>query len=225
MRLNQGWGPETPATLLEKARDFNLKAIDLDPTDGIFYARLGEVYFEQSDFEHGMAALERALALNPNDPNILMYLAEMLPFVGRGKEGVELINRAFRLNPRYPDWYNYLVDPFYATEQYEQAIARLLRAERNRPIWTDVVLALSYAQLGRQADTAAATATLLRRYPDFSMERALSDFGAIRDPATLAHYLDGVSKAGLRECADAAELQRYPKMTHLPTCDARRASQ
>ncbi len=55
------------------------------------------------------------------------------------------------------------------------------------------------------------------------MERFLSDFGAIPHQPTLAHYLDGVRKAGLRECATQAELQKYPKMMHLALCDARRA--
>lgn len=55
-------------------------------------------------------------------------------------------------------------------------------------------------------------------------ERALSDFGAIPDQPTLAHYLDGARKAGLSECASQAELQKYPKMTHLALCEATRAT-
>ena len=85
---------------------------------------------------------------------------------------------------------------------------------------------MSYAQLGRQTDAEAvkAKAELLRRYPEFSMERFMSDFGGIPDQPTLALYLDGVRKAGLNECATQAELQKYPKMTHLALCDARRAT-
>ena len=65
---------------------------------------------------------------------------------------------------------------------------------------------------------------LLRRYPDFSLERGLSDFGGIRNEATLALYLDGARKAGLRDCATPEELQNYPKMKHLALCDAKRAT-
>jgi hypothetical protein len=85
-------------------------------------------------------------------------------------------------------------------------------------------LAMSYAQLGRQKEAAAETAKLLARYPDFSMERALSDFGTPKDEPTLARYMDGARKAGLNECATEAELQKYPKMTHLALCDAKRAT-
>lgn len=92
--------------------------------------------------------------------------------------------------------------------------------------WSQMGLVLSYAQLGRQTDAEAAKAKaeLLQRYPDFSWERFSSDFGAIPDQPTLALYLDGVRKARLTECATQAELQKYPKMTHLALCDARRAT-
>jgi hypothetical protein len=86
-----------------------------------------------------------------------------------------------------------------------------------------MLLAMSYAQLGRLADRATAVAELQRRYPDFSVERMLSDFGGIRHEPTLAQYLDGARKADLHDCATEAELQKYPKMIHLAVCDAGRA--
>jgi hypothetical protein len=87
-----------------------------------------------------------------------------------------------------------------------------------------MLLAMSYAQLGRQADASTAKAELLQRYPDFSLERTLADFGGIPHQPTLALYMDGVRKAGLNDCATEAELKKYPKMTHLALCDARRAT-
>ena len=98
-----------------------------------------------------------------------------------------------------------------------------LRQRGQAMIWPQMVLAMSYAQLNRQEEAQRAAGELLRRYPDFSMERFLSDYGTIPHQPTLALYLDGVRKAGLRECATPAELQKYPKMTHLAVCDARRA--
>jgi hypothetical protein len=137
-----------------------------------------------------------------------------------------MVGRAFRLNPLYPDWYNDLVEPFYSLGQYDKVIAMVLRHKGQPIIWNQVVLAMSYAQLGRQDDAAAAKAELLRRYPEFSLERAMSDLtgGPISDQPTLEHYLNGARKAGLNECATEAELQKYPKMTHLAACDAKRAT-
>ena len=138
-----------------------------------------------------------------------------------------MMDRAFHLNPHYPAFYNYALDPYYATGRFSQVITMVRRAiGADIPIWSQMVLVMSYAQLGRQTDTEAgkAKAELLRRYPDFSFERFLSDFGVIPDQPTLGQYLDGIRKASLNECATQAELQKYPKMTHLPLCDARRST-
>jgi hypothetical protein len=135
-----------------------------------------------------------------------------------------MINRAFRLNPHYPPWYNAAMDPYYVVGQYDQVIAMARRTVGDVLVWGQMLVALSYAQLGRRSETIAAVAELQRHYPDFSLERAFSDFGGIEDQPTLTHYLDGARKAGLRDCASAGDLQKYSKMTHLALCDAKRAT-
>jgi hypothetical protein len=85
-------------------------------------------------------------------------------------------------------------------------------------------VALKYAVRQTDAEAVKAKAELVRRYPEFSWERFLSDFGGIPDQPTAGLYLDGVRTAGLNECATQAELQKYPKMTHLALCDAKRAT-
>ena len=112
-----------------------------------------------------------------------------------------MIDRALRPNPRYPPLYDNYLDQYYAIGQYDRLISTFRRTVRDQLSWNYMLLAMSYAQLGRQADAASASADLQRRYADFSFERMLSDFGGIRDEATLAHYVDGIRKAGLRECA------------------------
>jgi hypothetical protein len=99
-----------------------------------------------------------------------------------------------------------------------------LRKKSEPDVWSQMVLAMSYAQSGRKAEAAAAVADLLRRFPDDSFERIMSDFGLIPDQSTFGFYLDGARKAGLPDCATPEQLQKYPKMTHLPLCDAKRAA-
>jgi adenylate cyclase len=221
-RGESGWGPDEPAAWYKKAVTVLTKTVGLAPTDGSSHRALGIAYLDLSDFDRGFAEFDEAVVLNPNDPSILAAYAAWLPNVGRGEEAVDMINRAFRLNPHYPDWYNNILDPFYATGQYNEVVARARRKKGELLVWGQALLAMCYAQLGRQTDLAAAKTELFRRYPDFSMERALSDFGAFTDQPTLEHYLDGARKAGLDECATEAELQKYPKMTHLAYCDVKR---
>jgi hypothetical protein len=117
-----------------------------------------------------------------------------------------------------------MADPFYATGQYDQAIAMLHKFAGVLPPWSTWLLAMSYAQTGRQKEATAAMADLSQRIPDLSFERMLSEFGAIPDQVGFAQYLDGARKAGMRDCATPEELQKYPKMTHLAVCDAKRAT-
>src|SRR5262249_8476078 len=70
--INDG-GQGDPAALFEKAKAYFVKAIALDPTDAIAYSGLGEISMNMSDFDRGLAALEQAFALNPNDPDVLVF--------------------------------------------------------------------------------------------------------------------------------------------------------
>lgn len=218
-------GQEDPDALREKAKDLELKAIALDPAYVESYAQLGLIYSELDDLDRGLAAFEQGFNLNPNHANLLVVYGANLTTVGRARDGAKMIERAFRLNPRYPDWYNHWADPFYATGQYDHVITMTRRIRGDTPPWSYMLLAMSYAQLGRQPDAAEALKGLLRRVPDCSFERMLGlRFAAIKDEGTLAHYLDGARKAGLRDCATAEEVEKYPKMIHLAVCDTKRAT-
>jgi len=219
-----GWAGGNSQDWFEKAKVALLKAIDLDPTNNRAYTILGMVYVALNDFDRGLATYEQSFALNPNDPTMLMIYGDSLPLVGRAKEGAEMINRAFRLNPHHPNWYYTNIDPFYATGQYDEVITRSRRVTGEPAAWNLALLAMSYAQLGQKKEAAAAMAALSQKFPDPSFERLLSEFGGIRDQPTLALYLDGARKAGIRDCATAEELQKYPKMTHLAFCDTKRAT-
>ena len=215
---------DDPDAVHAKAKALAQKAIALDPGYVTAYSMLGLINLELSDFDHSLSAFERAYSLNPNDPQVLVLYGTALTMIGRARDGAEMIDRAFRLNPHYPDWYNDFVDPFYATGRYEQVVMMTRRKRGDVPKWSYMVVAMSYAQLGRQTEAAAALTELLRLYPDCTFERMFSDFGGVKDQATLALYVDGARKAGLRDCATPEELQKYPKMTHLALCDAKRAT-
>ncbi len=219
-----GFSDEDTTVLFERAKGLLLKAIALDPNDALTYSLLALNYFALSDFDRGVAVGDKALDLNPNDPDVLFHVSLNLAYIGRAKEAAEMMDRAFRLNPHYPPFYNNAVDAYYVIGRFDQVIAMVRRTVGETCLWCQAVLAMSYAKLGRQTEMEAAKAELLRRYPEFSWERFMSDQGEIPDQPTLALYLDGVRKAGLNECATQPELQKYPKMTHLPLCDARRAT-
>ena len=49
--------------------------------------------------------LEAALSIEPNNPDLLADLADVLPFIGQAQRALVTIKRAIRLNPDHPKWY------------------------------------------------------------------------------------------------------------------------
>jgi tetratricopeptide (TPR) repeat protein len=145
-----------------------------------------------------MTAFEKALALNPNQADLLAAKANVLTRVGRPKDAIEQMKKAMRLNPLSPNWYAWNLGlAYYHAGQYEEAIATL------KPLlhlgWYSVSLRLaaSYAQLGRLDEARVQAAEALNLDPDFSIA-TFSKTEAYKNPSDLEHFLDGLRKAGLK---------------------------
>ena len=125
--------------------------VALDPMDPYAQFIAGLSYFKRGDRARGEEAWERALALAPNDPNILRVLGINMAYAlgtERAAEGVELIKRARRLNPLMPTWQlNSLGYASYFAGEYEQAIEALEKSGAPS-LELKVLKALTYAQQG-----------------------------------------------------------------------------
>ena len=87
------------------AFDFARRAADLDSTDAMVEIVLGRITLYRRRFDEADRHVERALALNPNDADVLAHAAPCRAYLGDGASGVELAARAARLNPVSGDWY------------------------------------------------------------------------------------------------------------------------
>jgi adenylate cyclase len=172
-------------------------AVRLDEADGAGYAVLGVSHFKQGEVEQGATAWDRALALSPTEAGVLMTIGVDLGItLGRPEEGVDLIERAMRLNPHHPEWYiRSLGYALYYAQRYEDAIAAYRRL-RDCDLSCHLHLALSYAQLGHNAEAAAAAAEVLKLEPDFSAG-CFTDKDYYTYPRARELLLDGARKAGL----------------------------
>jgi TolB-like protein/class 3 adenylate cyclase len=57
------------------------------------------------NIRQAVAELERAHALQPNDPDVLVDLALALNFAGQPARAIDLSRKAMERNPNHPDWY------------------------------------------------------------------------------------------------------------------------
>ncbi|HJP97412.1 MAG TPA: tetratricopeptide repeat protein [Rhodanobacteraceae bacterium] len=160
-------------------------ALALDPTDGESQVALGLLARHQRSFIESRAALDRALALAPNDASVHLYAAQNLIDTGYTREGIAQLDRALTIDPLLPNalyWrgqqYLHVGDSDSAERLFEKADG----------------LGLSFAVFGRSA--------VARARGDFARVRALSlplivstasNVGCPRNPAVdTPVYLDGV---------------------------------
>lgn len=81
------------------------RAAELDSTDAMVEIVLGRIMLYRRRFDEAAVHVDRALALNPSDADVLAHAALCHAYLGDGARGAELAARASRLNPVSGDWY------------------------------------------------------------------------------------------------------------------------
>ena len=137
--------------------------------------------------------------MGPSNADVLALAGWTLLYItdpGDAGEALALVDRAIRLNPANPGWYGYALGfSQYFASRFEDAIGtlqRLLPATFQARLY----MAASYAQLGRDKESAEIVEMLLQENARFSARRYAETIGII-DEGALAHFLDGLHQAGL----------------------------
>ena len=193
-----GWS-DAPSLSADLALDHAQKALELDSAEALPHWVLASVLsIIGKQPKTALSEYDKALSLNPNNADLIAEYGWSLSLLGRAEEGVKAIEKAMRLNPRYPDWYGYgLMEALYTAKRYQDAIA-IADKVKVRHLPTYLVLAGSYAQLGRMDDAQEAVSKVLAIKPDFSLSwwREIQKYAR---PEDAEHYLEGLRKAGLPE--------------------------
>jgi tetratricopeptide (TPR) repeat protein len=186
---------------LDRAFELEQKALVLDPSLPFAHVLLGWVFlWKDRQYEQAVAEAERAIALDPNNADSYIALAEILTCQGRSEEAIGWMQEAIRLNPRYPALYlRILGTAYYWTGRTEEAIAAFKRALARNPNWlaAHFFLAFVYSEVGREAEARAEAAEVLRLSPNFSLAGVRQRF-PLKDPAALERILTALRKAGLK---------------------------
>jgi TolB-like protein len=206
------WG-ESPDDDLDRALKYAQKAVALDDSDNRSHFVLAYAHVFQQNFVQARIHRDKAIALNPNDADVIMQMAFLSSYLGRHGEAIEMGEKAIRLNPYHPPWYlNFLGSTYYLAHQYSEAIAALEGARDALPD-TAPWLAASYAQAGRLDEAHAEMANFATsvdaepwwlNVPESTAEVEGDPTGLLRymvymypfkNPADLDHLLDGLRKA------------------------------
>ncbi len=148
-----------------------------------------------------MAALERAIQLNPSLHQVYTRLGLFLALAGRPAEAAARLKQGMRLDPKDPNMWatrSYMAIAHFAAGRYDDAVEWVRRALEQRPDFPVAcgVLAASLAHLDRLHEARTAFTELLRVQPGFSastVDLLLSS----ADPDVAERFVDGLHKAGL----------------------------
>ncbi len=107
-----------------------------------------------------LADAERAIELDPNDPDGYVAMGSLMVNLDWADEGLEFIQKAMRLDPQSDYMFHFGWAQFHL-ERYAEAADSFSRAIRRNPDdqWLHLNLAASYGHLGREQEAIAAFAT------------------------------------------------------------------
>lgn len=173
------------------------KAVELDPQNAYARCWLAIVHFFRHENDKFEAEAERALSLNPNDPETLADIAHYYAFMGRFDRGLELSKQARALNPLHPGWYHFAPARYhYARGAYDEMLKDMQRVALPHFYWMHMLNAAAQGQLGH-AEAANSLSRIYDLNPDFSAHEELTKWNAA--PDDMAHIVAGLRLAGLKE--------------------------
>jgi len=190
---------ESIAKLTEAART----CVALDEKNAFGQLGLGYTYRVTGEADKAIAAFKLAIELNPSLTTAYHELAISLALLGRPDEAIANSEKAMRLSPHDPMMWLFLVGvalAHAAAGRHQEAVEWSQRSLQQKSGWllTYLVLAYSYASLGRTEAARGAIEELLRYSPGFSLS-GVKLLLSTAEPALAERSIDGLRKAGLPE--------------------------
>jgi adenylate cyclase len=200
--LGQAWAnefrPRTPE-LFQGMIQLVERAASLDENDTECHRIMCRIALIQAKYANSEYHLERALALNPNDPRLVVQRGINLTFIGDPEAAIPWIEKAMRLDPfsayRY---YLDLVRALFMARRPAEAVVVLERTTREH--WEHYVwAAASYAAQNEQSAARDAAQRAIVMRPQLSIASCVDGGFKWRRSGDRAHLRDALARAGLPE--------------------------
>jgi TolB-like protein/Flp pilus assembly protein TadD len=192
----QGW-TQFPGEALERAGDLARKAIELDDLNPAAHALLGDLTVRSGDYDRARDELRRAIELNGSDAESYAHLVAVLLWRGDIAGAIAAGELLSQFQPDIPVAAGFELGMAYILgDRGEDAVRILERAVDRNPgnLYSNVMLAVAYATVGRQQEAERQAKNVRQRFPTFPRDQ----FGsALRDPALRAKLDHALEKAGL----------------------------
>jgi TolB-like protein len=178
------------------------RAMEISPTNHLAPNGMATALFFTKEMGAFRYEVERAMKLNSMDGSTLANLGMLTAFSGEWERGCAMTMRAAHLNPNLPGWHLFATAfDAYRRHDYPAALAISLKLNM-RGLWgTNLMLAVSYGQLGETEKARIAVRDLLGQMPIFGID-AREELAKWWQPEFVEQLLDGLRKAGLEQSAE-----------------------
>ncbi|TIX24440.1 MAG: adenylate cyclase [Mesorhizobium sp.] len=182
------WDYNNPGHLhsgLEIART----ALGLDPDEAYGHLATGFAHLYLRQFRSAEISLDRAVALNPNDPLILSIRAIFLNHTDRPEEGLGEINEAQRRDPYAVGWYDDFRGVLLTTAgRYREATACYAKMATVPP-WSLIRLVICHSELGETKQAQDVLAKVKAHYAGLGLDEIVdTEVDFYEDPAVCSRY-------------------------------------
>ncbi len=168
---------------------FAEKALRLDPEEPYGHLAAGCALLYLRRFREAESRLDRAVALNPNDPLIRTIRALQLNYSGRPHAALAELEEARRRDPFAVGWFNDFLGIVLTTAgHYREAVAVYETSAATTP-WFLCHLMVCFWELREPARAQAALRQYLAFRPHLTLEQALLTEDLFEDPTVFDRYV------------------------------------
>ena len=178
------------------------RAIAMQPNFAVAHGVRGAALSVMGRHGDALAEAERALELNPNDPDVLAMVGNQFRLYGLYERAIELQARAMRLDPHYPPASAALLGRLYfIVGEQAKALDSFRECRRRGPAEPNCLFDLAglQAQLGMMDEARSVVEELLRLDPGSSIAEYMNLPNRWRDPEDEKRMADGLRQAGMPE--------------------------
>ena len=193
-----GWS-EDQTNSLDVALNAANRARDIDETNPETFALIGFIELCRRNFDQAIQYGQQAITLGPSNAEAFGIAATIEQYCNNPENAISLLRKSMRFCPIYPAWYaDVLGWTYLSMHRHNDAITAAQDAIRIDAdfLYSYLLLALAYAELGRKEEAIAAVAKIRRLVPGYTL-RTFAKTQPFRDTDVMQRYLEGLAKAGL----------------------------
>jgi len=191
--IAMGWSDDNAVTLAQAYSDAR-RAIELDPYSEMGHWALGEAFITDKNYERGFEEYDKALEINPNNPDLIVTKGTELSIYGQFDDGIELIHQGIEFNKHHPEWYFWhLGIACFAANRLADAIKAFNRMNSQNKD-TLIYLSASYALTGELGEAKKHVSELFRIDPNTNLDNIATSHDSLSE-ASCQQLIDGLNLA------------------------------